>query len=174
MTIASIVDLYLLDAFATVSLSMDTTISLILRTRYSVLLWGFKLTLNSETPNVIQSKWLQSGELGGQVSFSHTSVRLSVCQSCDLLLLWARAQSCWEMKCQFPAIWLILRHHLSQSCSEMFISCPGTSWTCWGLWWWAPPGWWPGQSPCYLFFLLLIKVSEDPPEVINQSNFLLL
>ncbi len=56
-----------------VFLSKDSITSLIFGSRFSILLWGFKLTLNSETPKVIRSKRLQSGELGGQFSFSHTS-----------------------------------------------------------------------------------------------------
>jgi hypothetical protein len=122
MTIVSILGLYLLDAFATVSLSRDPTISLILWIRSLVLLWGFKLTLNLETPHVIQSKWLQSGELGGQVSFSHTWVRLSLSQSCHLLLLWAGAQSCWDVRV-ISSYQAHPRHHLYHSCSELFISC---------------------------------------------------
>ncbi len=40
--------------------------SLIFRIRSSVLLWGFALAINLETPNKKLSKRLQSGELGGQ------------------------------------------------------------------------------------------------------------
>ena len=167
MSIALILDLYLLDAFATVSLSRDPTISLILWTRSSVLLWGFKLTLNSETPNVIQSKWLQSGKLGVQISFSHTSVRLSLSQTCGFFLLWAGAQSSWKMEWQFPAIWSILRHHLSNSCSEMFISCARYLMILLRSLVMSFSRMVARTVSLKTLFLLFINVSEDPPQVIN-------
>ena len=97
MKTASIQDLKLMQAFAMVFLSKDLITSLILGSRFSVLLQGFKLALNPETPNEIQTKLSQSVELGGQISFSNTSVRLSLSQSCVLLLLWAGTLSCWKM-----------------------------------------------------------------------------
>ena len=70
---ASILDLNLLQAFAMVSLSRNPTSTFIFWNRSSILLWGFALTYNSETPNTKLFKGLLSGELGGKTSFSHTS-----------------------------------------------------------------------------------------------------
>jgi len=74
---ASILGLNLLQAFAMVSLSRNPTSTYIFWNRSSILLWGFALTYNSETPNTKLFKGLQSGELGGKTSFSHTSGRFS-------------------------------------------------------------------------------------------------
>ncbi len=57
MRTASILDVYLLNVFATVSLSRDPITSLIFWIRSSVLLWDFALTLNSETLHTKSSKW---------------------------------------------------------------------------------------------------------------------
>jgi hypothetical protein len=48
---ASILDLNLLQAFTMVSLSRDPTSAFIFKNRSSILLWGFALTYNSETPH---------------------------------------------------------------------------------------------------------------------------
>ena len=74
---ASILDLNFLQAFAMVSLSRNPTSTFIFWNRSSILLWGFALTYNSETPHKKLFKGLQSGELGGKTSFSHTSGRFS-------------------------------------------------------------------------------------------------
>ncbi len=57
-------------------LSRYPTSAFIFWNRSSILLWGLVLTFNSETPQT-KSKGLQSGELGGLTSFSHTSGRFS-------------------------------------------------------------------------------------------------
>ncbi len=74
---ASILDLNLLQAFAMVSLSRNPTSTFIFWNRSPILLWGFALTYNSETPHTKLFKGSQSGELGGKTSFSHTSGRFS-------------------------------------------------------------------------------------------------
>ncbi len=85
---ASILDLNYLQAFAMVSLSRNPTSTFIFWNRSSTLLWGFALTYNSETPHTKLFKGLQSGELGGKTSFSHTSGRLSS-WTCSGPLWWA-------------------------------------------------------------------------------------
>ncbi len=90
-TISSIQDLNLLQAFDTVLLARDPTTSLIFQIWAMLKLWSCALTLNFETPRTIYSAGLQAGELGGQITFSHTSMRFFLSQSCVLLLLSAGA-----------------------------------------------------------------------------------
>ncbi len=152
-------------------LARDTITPLIFRIRSLVLLWGFALTLNSKTPHAKFSKGLQSGELGGQISFTHTSVRFFWSQSCVLLLLWAGAPSCWKMKCLFSAIWSILWQHLFHSCSgnvhllrlgpHQPAGAPGDELVQVG-----------GQDlSLVVTYLAVIIVSENPLEALNLSYF---
>jgi hypothetical protein len=89
-----ILDLKLVQAFARMSLARDPITSFIFWIRSLDLMRDIALTLYSKMPHTKKSKGLQSAELGNQTSSTHTSVRLSLSQSCILLLSWAGVPSC--------------------------------------------------------------------------------
>jgi hypothetical protein len=80
------------------------------------LMLDIALTLYSETPHTKKSKRLQSAELGSQTFSTHTSVWLSLSQSCILLLSWAGVPSCWRCNGDFQLSKYILRTLSSHIC----------------------------------------------------------
>jgi hypothetical protein len=82
---ASILDLKLVQAFARVSLAKEP--HHLLHLLDQILEFFVRLCIVIQRRHTKLSKWLQSGELGGQTSSTHTCVRFP--QSCIILLSWA-------------------------------------------------------------------------------------
>ncbi len=163
-TTASIWDLNLLQVFAKMFLARDTIAPLIFRIRSFVLLWGFALAPYSKTPHAKLSKGLQSGDLGGQISFTYTSVRF----------FWrANPVSSILLEDEMP-IFSYLVHPWTASFSKLFWKCSspasGTSSTCWCPRRRARSGWRQDLS-LVVTYLAVIIVSENPLEAINLSYF---
>jgi hypothetical protein len=106
-------------------------------------------------------------ELEGQISFSNTSVRLSLSQSCAPLVVVGRNTVQLE---DVITISSYLAHPLTPSfysCSEMFISCARDLMNLLGSLVMGLSRLVARTGSFKTLFLLVINVSEDPPEVIK-------
>ena len=119
---ASILDQKLV-VFAWVSLARDPITSFIFWIRSFDLLRNFAMTYNSKTPHTKESKGLQSGELGGQTSSSHSPVRFSWASPASSCCLGQRCHPAWRCNDDFQLSKSILRPYIFSylSCSSRII-----------------------------------------------------
>jgi hypothetical protein len=137
------------------------------------LLRKFALTLNSKTPHKKKSKGLQSGDLGGQTSYIHTSPWSSPASSCCL------GQECnpdGRCNSDFHAAMLVHPSTLSShNCfGNVHLPCAalggGRGETCRGPWWWARRGWRPGRFPFFLLKLYRFSRSSRSDKTFFQHR----
>ena len=93
-----ILNLNLMLALTMVFLSSYPITSLIFSIKAVILLFGAVFTPDSAMPHTKQSKGLQSGELGGQISYYQTPRRFSLSQSLVFMMLQVGVLSCADFK----------------------------------------------------------------------------